>query len=99
MSRHSGLGHTIVTLWPSASSCPLYVRGRGIISIYTLLLNYSQYNKKDFFYLPYGESQTKRGRRVRALKGEKIREQKAKRGESQVIISFEGSKKNSHGVG
>ncbi len=31
MSRHNGLGHTIVTLWPSASSCPLQVRGRGIL--------------------------------------------------------------------
>src|SRR5258708_2638779 len=42
MSRQSGLGHTMVTLWPSASSCPLHVRGRGIVSRDTLLHYYSQ---------------------------------------------------------
>ncbi len=39
MSRQSGLGQTIVTLWPSASSCPLQVLGRGIIYLVHYYVN------------------------------------------------------------
>jgi hypothetical protein len=38
MSRHSGLGHTIVTLWPSSSSYPVQVRGRAICLKYIIML-------------------------------------------------------------